>query len=199
LSLSCKKNKDELINYDSNGNPIITKKYKLDFITEVLDDTSNINVRGYKNPYLFITSIATKHHIPIKLNDSLRFLKQIEYLSLHLETKDSLFIKNQLSNKIGIERIKKLGFKTVNWDNLINYHFDDEDKNIEYLVSEDSISKIENLMKKDGILYLSGPIFNEKLNLAYIEVDHGVTGKSILFEKKSDDWKTKAVINSWIR
>jgi hypothetical protein len=54
-------------------------------------------------------------------------------------------------------------------------------------------------MKKDGMLYLSGPIFNEKLNLAYLEIEHGVTGDYIIFENKAGEWITKSVINSWIR
>lgn len=187
-----------MLNYDSNGNPIITNRFKLDFINEVLDDTSQVNLKWYKNPYIYIKNVEIKNY-PIKIKGILKYPSETESLSNHFKSKDTVFIRNQISNKLQNQNLIDYGLKSVNQDKLTNYKFDDNGLEIEYLVSEDSILKVEKLLKSDGILYLSTPIFNKKLNLAYMETEHGPTGEHLVFEKKNNKWVTKSILSQWIR
>ncbi|WP_299275732.1 hypothetical protein [uncultured Psychroserpens sp.] len=198
LLYSCNNTHRDQLDFDEYRKPIVSNNFKLDFLKVILEDTSQVKPKWYKDPYIFISNIEKKDD-PTKIDTTLKFLNEVEYLSFHLRTEDTSFIKHQLNNKIVTEDLIDYGFKTVNWTNLVDYHFENTDLDTEYFVSKDSIETIENLLKENGILYLSSPVFNNKLNLAYIETSHGITGEHILFEKKNDKWITKLVISQWIK
>ncbi len=198
LTLSCHYNKPHVINYDINGNPIITDEFKITFLNEVLDDTSHINFKRYNDPYIYITNVEGKSY-PTKINGTLKYPTITEYLSITLKSKDTAFLRNQIINKLNNQKLINFGFKSINQDKLTTYHFNNNDLKIEYHVSEDSLLKVEKLLKSDGILYLSTPIFNKELNLAYMEAEHGPTGEHLVFEKENNKWVTKLILSEWIK
>lgn len=183
---------------DNEGKPIITNQFKFDFINKILKDTSQLNMNLYNESFIFMLNLDKKVY-NVKNDLSIKHLNEIQFLSLHLKSNDTIFIRKQLLENIENEDLIKSGIKSLNWDELIDYHFDDNDLDIEYFVSQDSINKVETLLKDKGILYLSTPIFNSDLNLAYLEMEHGVTGESIIFARKHNRWITKYVTNEWIR
>lgn len=195
---SCNKKKNLGLELDNEVKPIITNQFKIDFINKILKDTSQLNMNLYNESFIFMLNLDKKVYT-VKNNLSIKHLNEIQFLSLHLKSNDTIFIRKQLLENIENEDLIKSGIKSLNWDELIDYHFDDNDLDIEYFVSQDSINKVETLLKDKGILYLSTPIFNSDLNLAYLEMEHGVTGESIIFARKHNRWITKYVTNEWIR
>lgn len=195
--LSCEKKKTEL-DYNENGFPIITNSFKLDFIKEFLNDTSLTKYKRYSEPYVFMVNDDNKIYT-ITENSKIQNLKKTDYISLKLKIQDFSFINEQLSEDLKNENLIAHGLRSLNWDKLVDYHFENTNLGIEYFVSQDSIAKVEESLKDNGILYLSTPIFNKTLDLAFMDIEGSVTGETIIFKKIEDRWSVKEITNEWIR
>jgi len=195
--LSCEKKKAELY-YNENGFPIITNSFKLDFIKEFLNDTSLAKYKRYSEPYVFMVNDDNKIYT-ITENSKIQNLTKTDYISLKLKIQDISFIYEQLSEDLKNENLIAHGLRSLNWDKLIDYHFENTNLGIEYFVSQDSIAKVEESLKDNGILYLSTPIFNKTLDLAFMDIEGSITGETIIFKKIEDRWSVKEITNEWIR
>ncbi|WP_417871043.1 hypothetical protein [Winogradskyella sp.] len=195
--LSCEKKKAEL-DYNENGFPIITNSFKLDFIKEFLNDTSLAKYKRYSEPYVFMVNDDNKIYT-ITENSKIQNLTKTDYISLKLKIQDISFIYEQLSEDLKNENLIAHGLRSLNWDKLVDYHFENTNLGIEYFVSQDSIAKVEESLKDNGILYLSTPIFNKTLDLAFMDIEGSVTGETIIFKKIEDRWSVKEITNEWIR
>ena len=195
--MSCEKKKAEL-DYNENGFPIITNSFKLDFIKEFLNDTSLAKYKRYSEPYVFMVNDDNKIYT-IKENSKIQNLTKTDYISLKLKIQDISFIYEQLSEDLKNENLIAHGLRSLNWDKLVDYHFENTNLGIEYFVSQDSIAKVEESLKDNGILYLSTPIFNKTLDLAFMDIEGSVTGETIIFKKIEDRWSVKEITNEWIR
>lgn len=195
--MSCEKKKAEL-DYNENGFPIITNSFKLDFIKEFLNDTSLAKYKRYSEPYVFMVNDDNKIYT-ITENSKIQNLTKTDYISLKLKIQDISFIYEQLSEDLKNENIIAHGLRSLNWDKLVDYHFENTNLGIEYFVSQDSIAKVEESLKDNGILYLSTPIFNKTLDLAFMDIEGSVTGETIIFKKIEDRWSVKEITNEWIR
>jgi hypothetical protein len=195
--LSCEKKKAEL-DYNENGFPIITNSFKLDFIKEFLNDTSLAKYKRYSEPYVFMVNDDNKIYT-ITESSKIQNLTKTDYISLKLKIQDISFINEQLSEDLKNENLIAHGLRSLNWDKLVDYHFENTNLGIEYFVSQDSIAKVEESLKDNGILYLSTPVFNETLDLAFIDIEGSVTGETIIFKKIEDRWSVKEITNEWIR
>ncbi|WP_299096432.1 hypothetical protein [uncultured Winogradskyella sp.] len=195
--MSCEKKKAEL-DYNENGFPIITNSFKLDFIKEFLNDTSLAKYKRYSEPYVFMVNDDNKIYT-ITENSKIQNLTKTDYISLKLKIQDISFIYEQLSEDLKNENLIAHGLRSLNWDKLVDYHFENTNLGIEYFVSQDSIAKVEESLKDNGILYLSTPIFNKTLDLAFMDIEGSVTGETIIFKKIEDRWSVKEITNEWIR
>ncbi|MEF3077501.1 hypothetical protein [Winogradskyella poriferorum] len=195
--MSCEKKKAELY-YNENGFPIITNSFKLDFIKEFLNDTSLAKYKRYSEPYVFMVNDDNKIYT-ITENSKIQNLTKTDYISLKLKIQDISFIYEQLSEDLKNENLIAHGLRSLNWDKLIDYHFENTNLGIEYFVSQDSIAKVEESLKDNGILYLSTPIFNKTLDLAFMDIEGSITGETIIFKKIEDRWSVKEITNEWIR
>ncbi len=202
MSLSCENSKDELINYDSNGYPIITEKYKLDFLKEVLKDSIVLSGR-YKNALIFNKEIVnSKRLINDKVKGTTQTKSDIQIIAMTLNEKDSSFVYNQyLDNDFNIENIQPNGHKIIDWKNIRkNIYIGDSLVEEQVFVTKDSLESIYQYLKKNRSVSISKPIFNKPLNKAYIEVDFSyLNGSGFLYEKTNNKWQFKDYAGGWTR
>ncbi len=59
----------------------------------------------------------------------------------------------------------------------------------------DSLNKGKNSY---GLFSITKPIFNERLDLAYVRIGNGVAGKTLILEYKYGKWEIKKTIGEWI-
>lgn len=190
---SCKENKKELVEVKQ-----VSNEFKLDFLNEILSDTSE--TRFFKSKIQLISNYSIM--MPDRfLNGTFEdpnkeFYSLVDYISFHLKTEDTLYIYNQFSqNKnLNLNDLSKYNFKMFNNKKCF-------ENNIEY----DSILKLINIenkkynfIPKDDLLTVSKPFFNKEQKLAYIRFQRGSGGETVLFEKRNGKWKHKEMISSWI-
>lgn len=188
---SCKKEKKELVEVNQ-----VPNEFKLEFLNEILSDTSENNY--------FKSKIGLISNYPLMIPEmtlgdpefpNKHFLSTVEVLSHYLKTDDTIYLDNQLlkTNSLDLNNLSKYGYKIFDFKKCI-------DSNLSY----DSIYKltaIENLKHNFDatipFLLIDEPIFNQKMNLAYIRFQQGSGGESVLFEKKNGKWMYKETITTW--
>ena len=201
MSLSCKNSENEILNNTDNAEieniPIITNKFKIEFLNEILKDTSIYNLRHYKNPYIFQHSYYRDETRPNVKNGHLENISLSKFISIYLKIKDTSFVSKQLDslNIMDMGKLKDYGFKFIDWEKLKKYNYTTESLIVENLVSNDSIEKLEKAIEVDKIIWLTKPVFNKRVNKAYIEVGNSIYwSNALLYEKKKDKWVFNKVI-----
>lgn len=191
-----------MLNYDSNRNPIITEKFKLEFLNEVLKDS--IILRGkYQNALIFNKEITnTERLVRSKIKGKVETKSDIQIISLTLNEKDTSFVYNQyLDKEFNIENLKPFGYKVIDWKNIRkNIYIGDSLVEEQVFVAKDSLDNIYHYLEKNSSISLSKPIFNKLLNKAYIEVDFSYYhGSGYLFEKTNNMWQFIDYAGGWTR
>lgn len=188
MFISCKK--------EPHKDNSISDKFKLEFINEILSDSLNQRY-SFKNKSLISNFPAM---IPINpINDiqypDIELNSVLKYISHYLKTKDTLFILQQIRQN-----------KNFNFDQLSNYDYNlfDYKSCISNHIKLDSIYKLVAIecekfsyKSKSSIIFVSTPIFNKELNLAFIRFRDIGGGESVIFEKKNNNWEFQQRIEIW--
>lgn len=188
---SCKEGKKELVEVK------VSNEFKLDFLNEILSDTSES--RYFKSKVQLVSNFAYMIRDVDFLEENIeeiKFNSLVEYKADILNTKDTLFIKNQIEDnkKLDLNNLSNYGYKIFDFKKCLmdNINYDSIYKRIE-------LTKIRNgLNLNSTLLMIDKPTFNKELNLAYIRFQEGSGGETVLFEKKNNKWKFKEIISSWV-
>lgn len=198
ISISCKKEK-KLVTKEIET-PIITEKFKLSFLDEILSNKEDeyLYPYDYKNPYLMFQTFEYTG------NTDIIYLKRMgkpstfpEFINSYFKSIDTTFIINQLkeNESLDVYKLSEKGYNIIDWSK-INYY--DGVKEIK-LVSEDSIQKLRDENEKEGQLMLGKPIFNKKLNKAYISMGYFMShGYQLLYKKESNKWILDKTIMEYV-
>ncbi|NIK91278.1 hypothetical protein GZ212_03855 [Mangrovimonas sp. CR14] len=193
--------KNERTENQKKSHPKLTQDYQLDFLKDVLIDTSIFNLKHYQNPFISQRDFKSDE-TRLQLNEERNFPENIplgKFIAIHLEENDTLHINSQLDsmNRLDMRKLKSFGIKYIEWEDLKKYHFIEDSLIVENLVSKDSIKNLTASIKKDKEIWITKPVFNKQLNKAYIELGnkwyfrHG-----ILYEKVNNKWIFKKIIFS---
>lgn len=174
----------------------ITDEFKLEFLTQILSDSSKTKLLFNKKELISNLSINIPPNLPVDLKNPKQTISHSEFISDTLKINDIDFIKGQFQkNKdFDISKIKEYGFNVID---IKKY----TDNGIEW----DSINKIaEKYYAKNrleniySVLYITKPIFNKELNLAYVRIRQGSGGMTRIYEKKNGIWKLKYELDNWV-
>ena len=190
LSLSCK-NKEERY--------IPTKAEQLEFLRVISNDTT-IFSKYYENAFVFEKRFFNSEK-PLSENGKTKWVSEVELITKYLNVGDTMFVHNQIhSDSINSIDLMKAGFKTVNYDKLIHRSYIGDSLIEKKLVSQDSLDKVFNLIEKHKYIQILKPIFNESLNLAFIQVDYKeYSGSSLIYKKKGNNWVLEKEVSRWMR
>jgi len=169
---------------------------KLEFLNQILSDTSKTKLIFDKKELISNIPSLVPPILPIDINNPKKTISHANFISDTLKINDIEFVKNQMveNKQFDLSRISELGFNIID----IKAHSKQG-------ISLDSIDKlaekyyIENKIPKySSILYISKPIFNKELNLAYIRIRHGSGGKTRMYEKLDERWNLKYEFGEWV-
>lgn len=188
IFISCKK--------EPHKDKSISDKFKLEFMNEIFSDSLNQRY-FFKNKSLISNFPAIS---PIDPSNDIQYPEielnsVIKYISHYLKTKDTLFILQQIRQN-----------KNFNYDQLTNYDYNlfDYKNCINNHIKLDSIYKLVaieckkfNFKSKSSIIFVSTPIFNKELNLAFIRFRDFGGGESVIFKKNKNKWEFQQKIEIW--
>ncbi|MFB9054621.1 hypothetical protein ACFFVB_16150 [Formosa undariae] len=174
----------------------ITDEFKLEFLTQILSDSSKTRILFNKKELISNLSINIPPTLPVDLKNPKQTISHSEFISDTLKINDIDFVKGQFQkNKdFDISKIKEYGFNVIDikkyTDNEIEW--DSINKIAEKYYAENSLENIYS------VLYITKPIFNKELNLAYVRIRQGSGGMTRIYEKKNRIWKLKYELDNWV-
>ena len=187
LFISCKKEQLKEVSFSD--------EFKLEFINEILSDSLNQRY-FFKNKSLVSNFPAIPPIVPI--NDieypDMELNSVLKYISHYLKTTDTLFILKQMkkNEKLNFDQLSRFGYNLFDYKHCINNH-----------IKLDSIHKLVAIecekfsYKKSSVIFVSTPIFNKELNLAFIRFRDFGGGESVIFEKNNNKWEFQQKIEIW--
>ncbi|MDO6492566.1 MULTISPECIES: hypothetical protein [unclassified Cellulophaga] len=193
---SCKQNNKSELKTRELAQIEISDGFKLEFLNQILSDNSKSRLLFDKKELISNLSINVPPTLPIDLKNPKKTISHSEFISDTLRINDTDFVKKQFQkNKdFDISKIKKYGFNIID----IKQYTENE-------IAWDSINNIaEKYYKKNSlkniysILYITKPIFNKKLNLAYVRIRQGSGGMTRIYEKQNEIWKVKYELDEWV-
>ncbi len=194
--ISCKQNNKSELNTRELTQIKITDEYKLEFLNQILSDSSKSRIIFDKKELISNLSINIPPTLPIDLKNPNRTISHSEFISETLKINDIDFVKGQFQkNKdFDISKIKEYGFNVIDikkyTDNEIEW--DSINKIAEKYYTENSLENIYS------VLYITKPIFNKELNLAYVRIRQGSGGMTRIYEKKKGIWKLNYELDNWV-
>ncbi|MEP4910655.1 MAG: hypothetical protein ABJS57_16370 [Algibacter sp.] len=174
----------------------ITDKFKLEFLNQILSDSSKFKIILDKKVLISNFSINIPPTLPVDKNNPQHTISHSEFISDTLKINDIDFVKGQFqkNKSFDISRIKEYGFNVI-----------DIKKYTENKIDWDSINKIEEKYYTENsdaniysILYITKPIFNKELNLAYVRIRQGSGGMTRIYEKQNEIWRMKYEFDEWV-
>ena len=194
--ISCRKNNKS----ESRANQLtqikITDEFKLEFLTQILSDTSKSRLLFDKRELISNLPAVVPPQLPIDPKNPSRAISHLEFISDTLKINDIDFVRKQFrENKdFDISRLKEIGFKII-----------DVETYRENEIQWDSINKIAEKYYEENkmidfysFLHITKPIFNKELNLAYLRIRSGSGGMTRIYEKKNGVWRMKYEFDEWI-
>lgn len=184
---------------NSEERKISVKELQLEFLTSISKDTS-IFTKYYKNAYVFKKRFFNVKK-PLTENGEIRWISEVELISKYLNIKDTTFVYNQIqSDNFILDDLIEAGFKTINYDELIDRSYIGDTLVEKKLVSQDSLDKVFKLLEKHKHIYILKPVFNQRQDLAFIQVDYKeFSGSSFIYKKKNNQWVLEKEVGSWMR
>ncbi|MBL7560499.1 hypothetical protein JAO71_11885 [Olleya sp. YSTF-M6] len=196
ILISCKQNNKSELNTRELTQIEITDEYKLEFLNQIFSDNSKSRIIFDKKELISNISINIPPTLPVDLKNPKRTISHSEFISDTLKINDIDFVKGQFKkNKdFNISRIKEYGFNVIDikkyTENKIEW--DSINKIAEKYYAENSVANIYS------ILYITKPIFNKELNLAYVRIRQGSGGMTGIYEKQNKIWKLKYELDNWV-
>ncbi|MFC4740220.1 hypothetical protein ACFO3U_09475 [Flavobacterium ponti] len=115
---SCKKDKKELVEVKQ-----ISNEFKLDFLNEILSDTTESSYFDSKVQLVSNYSIMLPDRF---LNGTFddptkEFYSLVDYISFHLRTEDTLYVFNQFqqNKELNLNKLSKYGYKMFDNKNIL--------------------------------------------------------------------------------
>jgi hypothetical protein len=110
-----------------------------------------------------------------------------------LEINDTLFVQKQfdLNQTFNFDDLSKFGFKILDVKSIV-------EKGGGYYKILDEVNLYYKNCDNCCMLLLSKPIFNKEKNKAYLRMGCGSGGRSIILEKKSNEWKVIKEFDYWV-
>ena len=173
----------------------IDNKVKVEFLNEILSDTTNLKLLPDQNIMISDFNFLPDLSNSIFKNNQYVKVSQIQFLSYHLNEKDTSFIIQQIDrNKtFNLKELSRFGFRILNTSELLKKG-----------VSIDSLSTIVLNKQTDTDRLYNGyyilidkPIFNKKMNRAFLSINGLHSGSRFVFKKENGNWK-KENIGSWV-
>ncbi|MGS2765286.1 hypothetical protein [Sinomicrobium sp. M5D2P9] len=182
--LACKK--------ETKENIVITDEFKLEFLNQVLSDTTELKVLLTKSQLISNAGFGgmTPPLLPVDPKNSKKTISHWKFISDSLKVSDTMFIRKQVSDNIHLDlnRLEKYGFNVFDLKSKL-------ENNEPYSAIIDSISEgTENY----GILKFNKPIFNKDKNLAYLMLEQGAGGQTLILALVDGKWKKKNKFGDWV-
>ncbi|WP_152973285.1 hypothetical protein [Lacinutrix mariniflava] len=199
LISSCKEEKQQTV--EEVERPIITDKFKLEFLNDILSNKEDeyLYPYDYKKPYLMFNSIEYKGNKDVAYIAALGKPSTLpEYVNHFFKENDTVYIINQIKDNynLNVFQLSKYGHNIIDWSKV---RYTDKNSKEVRLISEDSIQKLITDNEKEGQLMLSKPIFNKKLNKAYVSVGYFMShGYDLLYVKENSNWKFVKILNQYV-
>lgn len=166
---------------------------KLKFLNAILSDTIDFKLLTYQGIMISDFNYIAKLPKSIYQNEHKHSVTEVQYLSHHLNEADTSFIHQQIEDnvKFDLGLLSQHGFNVLNTKELL--------KNGTSILDLCDMVKDRNLYFEDEPCYvlLDKPIFNKKMNRAYMMINTPHSGKEFLFSKENGMW-TKKEISSWV-
>ncbi len=184
----------------------VNKKFKLKFLNQILSDTINLKLINSKKTLISnYTKLEPLNTIKVE-GDTSNISKMIFYkisvakrLSEVLNESDTIFLKSQLkSNKdLDILELSKFGFNTIDIKN--SYKNKASFEELLQLYATIRNENIRNGLPEDyGFFFITKPIFNKKLDKAFIRVQHKEFQAPVneyIITKVKGKWSKKELIS----
>jgi len=169
---------------DNTKDVQISNDFKIDFLNHILSDTINLKIILSKEQLISNKSFLPPPHLSIDPENPFKTVNEAEYISNVLEI-DTLFVKKQFkSNKtLDLNRLSDYGFRIYD---LRLYLLEND---FPFNIVEREIDSLNKGKKSYGLFSITKPIFNERLNLAYVRLGNGVAGKTLILENKNGKWE----------
>lgn len=196
ILIGCKQNNKSELKTRELTQIEINDEFKLDFLNQILSDSSKSRLLFDKKELISNLSINIPPTLPKDIKNPKQTISHSEFISDTLRINDTDFVKGQFKkNKdFDISKIKQYGFNIID----IKQYTENE-------IAWDSINNIaEKYYKKNSleniysILYITKPIFNKELNLAYVRIRQGSGGMTRIYEKQNEIWKVKYELDEWV-
>lgn len=171
---------------------VITDKFKLEFLNEILSDTTELKILYTKSQLISNAGFGgmTPPFLPINPKNSRKTISHMKFISDSLKVADTMFIRNQILDNVNLDlnQLENYGFKVFDLKSKL-------ENNEPYTAIIDSINEgTENY----GILKFNKPIFNKDKNLAYLMVEQGSGGETLILELVDGKWKKKNQFGDWV-
>ncbi len=196
ILISCKQNNKSESQARELTEIKITNEFKLDFLTQILSDSSNSRLLFDKRELISNWPILLPPQLPIDPKKRTRKISHFEFISDTLKINDIEFVREQFreNEDFNISKLEKNGFKII-----------DVEKFRENKIEWDSIHKIAKKYYEENkmidfysFLNITKPIFNKELNLAYVRIRYGSGGMTRIYEKQNGIWRMKYKFDEWV-
>ncbi|MDA0176213.1 hypothetical protein OOZ35_01775 [Mesoflavibacter profundi] len=185
--ISCKK---------KNNTDLISNKFKIDFLVQILSDTTESKLLNDKRELVSNFTIVVPPSLPIDPINKNKSINLSQYISDTLNINDIEFVKQQFidNKRFSFNQLSNKGFNVIDIEKYYS-------NNIKW----DSINKIasnyykkENMKKYFSYLSITKPIFNRELNLAYVRIRLGSGGMSRIYKKVNGTWDVKYEFDEYV-
>jgi len=174
----------------------ITNNFKLEFLNQILSDSSETKLIYDKKELISNHPLLPPSFLSLDLENLTQSISHADFISETLNVFDVDFIEKQFAKnkQFDLSKISKFGFNVID---IRSY--------MESGVKLDSITKIakkyyekNNIKNYSRVFYITKPIFNKELNLAYIRIGHGPSGMTLIYERRNNTWNQKYKIDKWV-
>jgi len=170
----------------------ITNDFKLEFLSSILNDTTELRIISSKSELISNYHELGLPNLPTKRGNSRETISHTKFISDTLNVRDTMFIRQQIidNTKLDIDKLSEYGFKIFDQKILV-------DQNLSRKQIWDIADKLNAGTNNKSFLKISKPIFNKKQNLAYLMLEKGYFGETLILEKRDNKWRVKYMINEW--
>lgn len=182
--MTCKK--------DTRENIVISNAFKLEFLNKILSDTTELKILNNKNQLISNAGFGgmTPPWLPKDPENPRKTISHWKFISDNLKVNDTTFIRNQVLDNINLDlnELEKYGFKVFDLKSKL-------ENNEPFTAIIDSINQGT---PNYSVLKFNKPIFNKEKNLAYLMVEQGSGGHTLILEFVDGKWKKKNQIYDWV-
>ncbi|MDC9722427.1 MAG: hypothetical protein PSN34_06595 [Urechidicola sp.] len=185
------------ISCDEQTEVLITNSDRIDFLVEILSDTTELKIIKSKDQLISNhASLIKPFFWTIDKDDNIEVYSGsvIKYISDSLRVNDTIFIKEQIKQNryFDMDKLESYGFR------IFDNKYYNEHPEIDWQTRNDMIDSLNIGKKSYRVLHISKPIFNKSFDLAFIRTRHGPSGQSLILEKKDQKWIKKNILSSYV-